>query len=92
MGDSGVAAVDGDFSELEDDGGGWGEDVLAEDSHREDGPVAFFEVEEFGDAGRIEACDRDSVRHGDFVGLGVRTTSLPAQTTTGVIRKPERVG
>jgi hypothetical protein len=33
VGDSGVAAVDGDFSELEDDGGGWGEDVLVEDSY-----------------------------------------------------------
>ena len=69
MGDSGGAAVDGDFSELEDDGGGWCEDVLAEDSHRENRAIAFFEIEQLWDAGGIEARDRDPVRHGDFVGV-----------------------
>jgi len=33
VGDPCVAAVDGYFPELEDDGSGWGEDVLAENSH-----------------------------------------------------------
>ena len=66
MGDPGVSPVHSDLTELVDDRSGRGEDVLVEDAHRQDRAVAYAEVEQLRDAGRVEVRNAGSVSLRDF--------------------------